>query len=257
NPHENKYNGKHSVDDSPDLSVDNPAQAIALLSFYAPSIHANDIAAQLATQNIALRAGHHCAMPLMQSLGLEGCARVSIGCYTTFEDIDIFVASLYQLFDEDLCGDSGVSPIKERQQNPLNISPLELTIGIAVSEVSDWNAKHRLLLINSKNLPTLPVSQRTQKTEVAGCEARVWLSLITNESSNKQIYAYSESKIIRGILALIIEKVNQLDYKDVQGLDINTYLTQVGLSHYFSEGRRDGIAQIIRRIHKEYANDES
>ncbi|MFT5283334.1 MAG: cysteine desulfurase/selenocysteine lyase [Kangiellaceae bacterium] len=228
------------------------SKAIALLSFYAPLIHANDIAAQLATQNIALRSGHHCAMPLMQSLGLEGCARVSVGCYTTLKEIDVFVASLNQLFQEGLCIGANNSLSTQQQQNFQIISPSQCTIGMAVSEASDWNAKHRLLLLHSKSLPTLPVSARTKRTEVAGCEARVWLTLITEQNGSEQFYAYSESKVVRGILALIIEKVSQFRKTDVQLLDIKRYLSQVGLSHYFSEGRRDGIGHIIQRIHTEY-----
>jgi cysteine desulfurase/selenocysteine lyase len=237
---------------------DETTQAIPLLSFYVPSIHANDVASKLATQNVAVRAGHHCAMPLMQSLSIEGCVRVSLGCYSSYQDIDVFVASFFALINEDDSYDK-VSNVTEQaifEQAPQTLqyaSAGQAIIGMSISEASDWNAKHRLLLIHSKNLPTLPVLARTPSTELAGCEAKVWLSAISDKNDHKQLYAYSESKVIRGILALIIERVNQLPVSDIKSLDINKYLVQVGLSHYFSVGRRDGIQQIIQRIQNEYA----
>nr|MBP9722766.1 aminotransferase class V-fold PLP-dependent enzyme [Gammaproteobacteria bacterium] len=46
---------------------------------------------------IAVRAGHHCNMPLMNYLGLSGSIRVSFGIYNTLEEIDIFIDSLQKI----------------------------------------------------------------------------------------------------------------------------------------------------------------
>ena len=43
---------------------------------------------------VAIRAGHHCAMPLMTRFGIPGTARASFALYNTFEDVDALVASL-------------------------------------------------------------------------------------------------------------------------------------------------------------------
>jgi cysteine desulfurase/selenocysteine lyase len=45
-------------------------------------------------QGIAVRAGHHCAEPLMQRLGLSGTARASFGIYTTQAEIDVLADTL-------------------------------------------------------------------------------------------------------------------------------------------------------------------
>lgn len=205
---------------------------IALISFYVPSMHANDVAMHLATQNIAVRAGHHCAMPLMQSLGIDGCVRLSMGCYTTKGDIDLFLRALSYLFDVD--------------KEPATIAKPS-TIESALKDVSDWNSKHRLLLLHSKQLTILKKHEILPEYEVVGCEAKVWLAL-----SEDKLKAYSNSKVVRGILATIIDKINSLPVRDVSSFDINAYLANVGLSHYFSQGRRDGIQQIIVRIKNLY-----
>ena len=51
----------------------------------------------LDTFGIAVRVGHHCAMPLMKRLGVTGTARASFSFYNTFEEADRFVAALRKI----------------------------------------------------------------------------------------------------------------------------------------------------------------
>lgn len=60
---------------------------IGLVSFYHKKIHAHDIASVLASENIAVRAGHHCAMPLHQELGISASVRMSFSVFTMRSDI--------------------------------------------------------------------------------------------------------------------------------------------------------------------------
>ena len=57
-------------------------------------MHAHDVSTVLDEQGVCVRSGHHCAQPLMGVLGIPACARISIGVYTTKEDIDKFLAAL-------------------------------------------------------------------------------------------------------------------------------------------------------------------
>jgi cysteine desulfurase/selenocysteine lyase len=214
---------------------------ISLVSFYVPNMHANDVAMHMATQNIAVRAGHHCAMPLMQSLNIDGCVRVSMGCYTSKGDVDSFMDALSSLFSS--CHEYDVD-IKTSEQTTIN-KPTSSAIETALKEAGDWNSKHRLLLLHSKHLNILQENERLAEYEVAGCEAQVWLTL-----SAEKLSAYSNSKVVRGILAVIIDKIERLPSGDELNFDINGYLASLGLSHYFSQGRRDGIQQVILRINE-------
>lgn len=66
----------------------------SVLTFAMAGVHPQDIGALLDLDGIAVRTGHHCAMPLHERFGLAASARASIGLYTTHDDIDAFVASL-------------------------------------------------------------------------------------------------------------------------------------------------------------------
>ena len=69
------------------------APQLALASFTVDGVHSADLAHLLTEQGIAVRSGHHCAMPLLKSLGLPGVIRVSLGLYNDGEDLaQLFVA---------------------------------------------------------------------------------------------------------------------------------------------------------------------
>ena len=64
--------------------------------------HPHDIGTILDSEGIAIRAGHHCAQPLMRRLGLPSTARASFACYNTREEIDALVnaaGKVHKLFN--------------------------------------------------------------------------------------------------------------------------------------------------------------
>ena len=71
-----------------------PAERIAVFSFTLAGVHPHDIATVLDAEGIAVRAGHHCAHPLMQRLGVPATARASGYVYNTTEDFDRLAAGL-------------------------------------------------------------------------------------------------------------------------------------------------------------------
>jgi len=65
-----------------------------VISFAMDGAHAHDVATLLDRQGIAVRAGHHCAEPLMHRLNLDSTARASFGVYTTHEEVDALATGL-------------------------------------------------------------------------------------------------------------------------------------------------------------------
>jgi len=66
----------------------------AVLSFSLQGAHPHDIAQLLDRYGVAIRAGHHCAQPLMTHLGVSATARASFGLYNTEAEVDIFIEAL-------------------------------------------------------------------------------------------------------------------------------------------------------------------
>jgi cysteine desulfurase / selenocysteine lyase len=74
--------------------IGNATQKSGIISFILRGIHPHDVASILSSQNIAIRAGHHCTQPIMDFFELPGTNRVSFSIYNTFEDIDKLIDAL-------------------------------------------------------------------------------------------------------------------------------------------------------------------
>ena len=66
----------------------------SILSFVVEGVHPHDVGAVLDDEGIAIRAGHHCAQPVMQRLGIPATARASFAFYNTREDVDALIRGL-------------------------------------------------------------------------------------------------------------------------------------------------------------------
>ncbi|MGH8529603.1 MAG: SufS family cysteine desulfurase [Nevskiales bacterium] len=67
-----------------------------IISFMLDAIHAHDLGTVLDREGVAIRAGHHCAMPVMERYGIPATARASLACYNTREDLDQLAAALHK-----------------------------------------------------------------------------------------------------------------------------------------------------------------
>jgi cysteine desulfurase/selenocysteine lyase len=88
------------VSEIPELHVIGTARHKAgILSFVLEGVHAHDIGTIMDHQGIAIRAGHLCAMPLMQRFGVPAVARASFGMYNTQDEVDKLVLGIRSVFE--------------------------------------------------------------------------------------------------------------------------------------------------------------
>jgi cysteine desulfurase/selenocysteine lyase len=66
----------------------------AIIAFSVEGAHPHDVAQILDRQGVAIRAGHHCAQPLMQRLGVTATARASFACYNRLDEVDALIEAL-------------------------------------------------------------------------------------------------------------------------------------------------------------------
>ncbi|TLS38812.1 cysteine desulfurase [Pseudalkalibacillus caeni] len=76
------------------VKVYGPEERAGIVTFNCDDVHPHDVATVLDSEGIAVRAGHHCAQPLMKWLDVTATARASFYLYNTKEDVDAFVAGL-------------------------------------------------------------------------------------------------------------------------------------------------------------------
>lgn len=76
------------------VRVFGPEDSAGIVSFEIEGIHPHDLGTILDEANVAIRAGHHCAQPLMDYLGVPATARASFGLYSTEADVDALLAGI-------------------------------------------------------------------------------------------------------------------------------------------------------------------
>jgi cysteine desulfurase/selenocysteine lyase len=68
-----------------------------VVAFTVDGVHPHDVATVLDRDGVCVRAGHHCAMPLHDALGVPASVRASFHCYSLREDVDALVAGLHHV----------------------------------------------------------------------------------------------------------------------------------------------------------------
>jgi cysteine desulfurase/selenocysteine lyase len=86
----------------PGLTVHGPGPGVergSLVSFHLDCAHPHDVAEILGRQGVCVRAGHHCAQPLMRRLGISASTRASFGVHNTHDDVDRMVDGLARVIE--------------------------------------------------------------------------------------------------------------------------------------------------------------
>ncbi|MFS8533674.1 MAG: cysteine desulfurase [Limnochordales bacterium] len=86
---------RERLEQIPGVTIYGPRERGGLLTFNVDDIHPHDLATVLDQHGIAVRAGHHCAQPVMEWLGVPATARASFWLYNTEEDVDRLVEGLW------------------------------------------------------------------------------------------------------------------------------------------------------------------
>lgn len=226
--------------------------SICVQSFTVNNINQYDLAVMLDKRNIAIRVGHHCAMPLMDALGIEGTIRVSIGPYNTSDEIQLFIEALTQ----SIASLNAPDPVlKEKAGKPAEDESELLPIAAAIKHAKGWDQTYRQLMLAGKDLVRLDSHLKSLATEVQGCESQVWVSC---EFENNQLLLAgdSPSKIVRGLLAVIFEVLATKSPQQVLAFDLAEYLEQLSLGKHLSQSRGNGLTAVVNKI-TEYCEEQS
>ena len=70
---------------------------VSVLSFVLDGYEPEEVGTALNRDGIAVRAGHHCAQPILRRMGLEATVRASLSMYNTHDEVDVLVAALHRL----------------------------------------------------------------------------------------------------------------------------------------------------------------
>jgi cysteine desulfurase/selenocysteine lyase len=220
---------------------------IPIICFTLNGHHNHDIAMALDSYGIAIRSGHHCAMPLMEYLTISGCLRISLAAYNTFEEIDYFIDCLIKI----LAPEPEISLVSSLNSEIDKKEEQATTIIInQFATLKGWDSRHRQIMLLGKQLNRLDKNARNDETLITGCESLAWL--VSNKTEQNIFYfeADSDARVIRGLLVIVLAAFNHKTAKQIQSFDIQHYFTTLGLIQHLSPSRGNGILAIVDKIRK-------
>lgn len=118
---------------------------------------------------------------------------------------------------------------------------------LAFGQAPGWEQRARLLMQWSERLEPLTDGERSESNEVRGCESKVWLA--GEQAGNSWHFrATSEARLLRGLLAVLLARVNGLDSTQLQAFDALDWFQQLGLSRQLSPSRSNGMNAVLQRM---------
>jgi SufS family cysteine desulfurase len=260
------------------VPVGNAPRRVSLMSFCIDGMHQQDLGLLLDQQGIAVRAGHHCAMPLMQRLGLPGTLRASFAFYNTLAEVERFAAVLKQIVLEHQAPAHRESPPSERkqvqaphpdresgpdkQQSPsqgwLQAEPELAAEGLLqrLDACRGWQARYREIMMLGKNLPALNAAQRSDINRLHGCESHVWL-IVDYNGGKLWLQMDSDARVIRGLIALLLALFNGKRAQQILDFDLQGLFKRLQLMQHLSPSRGNGLKAIVDAIYQHARNHQN
>jgi cysteine desulfuration protein SufE len=121
------------------------------------------------------------------------------------------------------------------------------------SQAKGWEQRARLLMSCGEQLEPLADDESSAANLVSGCESQVWL-VGSQQNGRWQFRAASDARLIRGLLALLLLRVNGLSVAELAALDLPAWFTELGLSRHLSPSRSNGLQAVLTRM-SEMARD--
>lgn len=110
-----------------------------------------------------------------------------------------------------------------------------------------WEQRARLLMQWGERLPPMIDADKTEANRVHGCESQMWLVGALHDG-HWQFNAASDARLIRGLVALLLARVNGLSSAELQQVDLAGWFEQLGLNRQLSPSRSNGLNAVLQRM---------
>ncbi|MCW2267823.1 Cysteine desulfuration protein SufE [compost metagenome] len=114
-------------------------------------------------------------------------------------------------------------------------------------QAAGWEQRARLLMQWGERLAPLSDEERSEANRVHGCESQVWL-VAEQHDGQWRFKGASDARIIRGLLALLLVRVEGLSSAELVQLDLPAWFLQLGLGRQLSPSRSNGLNAVLQRM---------
>ncbi len=117
----------------------------------------------------------------------------------------------------------------------------------AFTQCPGWEQRARLLMQWGERLAPLADAERNEDNRVHGCESQVWL-VAEQHGRHWQFRATSDARLLRGLLAVLLARVNGLSSAQLAEVELVDWFAQLGLSRQLSPSRSNGLQAVLQRM---------
>lgn len=126
--------------------------------------------------------------------------------------------------------------------------PIEASQALeSFEQARGWEQRARLLMQWGDRLEPLDDAQKCEANRVHGCESLVWL-VAENDQGQWHFKANSDARLLRGLLALLLVRVQGLPSAELAQVDLRGWFTQLGLERQLSPSRSNGLHAVLQRM---------
>lgn len=117
-----------------------------------------------------------------------------------------------------------------------------------IKQAKNWEDRYRFIIQAGKHLPQPSPDELAQMQSIQGCEAGLWFKTIQQDGTF-QFQAYSEARIMNGLLWLLLQNINGQTRNQLQQFNIRQFFDELGIASRLSETRLNGLKQIEEILH--------
>lgn len=114
-------------------------------------------------------------------------------------------------------------------------------------QAAGWEQRARLLMQWGDRLEPISDDERNDANLVSGCDSKLWL-VGERRAEQWHFRGTSEARLLRGLLAVLLVRVNGLQAGELQRLDVTEWFSQLGLSRQLSPSRSNGMNAVLERM---------
>ncbi|RDE92653.1 hypothetical protein DPV87_04590 [Haemophilus parainfluenzae] len=118
-----------------------------------------------------------------------------------------------------------------------------------IKQAKNWEDRYRFIIQAGKHIPQPSPDELTQMQSIQGCETGLWFKTIQQNDGTFQFQAYSEARIMNGLLWLLLQNINGQTNNQLQQFNIRQFFDELGIASRLSETRLNGLKQIEEILH--------
>ena len=118
-----------------------------------------------------------------------------------------------------------------------------------LKQAKNWEDRYRFIIQARKHLPQPSPDSYTKMRSIQGCEAGLWFKAIPQNDDTFQFQAYSEARIMNGLLWLLLQNIDGQTRDQLQQFNIRQFFDELGIASRLSETRLNGLKQIEEILH--------